>query len=1043
MSSETIPLKIRVDVRDLWDSSTSAVKEAADSLTKTLGHTITPEAEWPALWGELKDHFPDKSGFVLAVSRYTVAWYELLLSRVENDAHLEWTEALLEELSASGRGPLLLKIEPCPANAKTRPITNWNKNTHSFFLGIPKSDLISQTRSSTFFEKDFDSLFGGAPGDSSAGPIDDEDPDLVHVSNADANGKKTSTTVTETVVPVSRTTDVSDLTRRLPALDLLARPNELFKATAPHILMVNQKGDEMTVQCSHEPSLVLLANYLKKWGKTNPNDSLRASHFLQYLLNLQEAMALETLIQLQDSSTESSAATAKKKRRQTAIYPKTNSSNKPQKPFSRSAAKRESVMALGSIEHLQYFFTKAGIKAKKNPLLDKPHHGLVPALGGNQPTISINTNNASISSIGDLPPTPVIPAPPTNVYSHVKTVEVNPESLLPGVIEDLGAVSRAWHLDHDDHDDTPEDSIYFDVLSNLQITTRAIRSIRNYILSFPDERHHTTTTREENFRSSRLTASAAGSSSARTKSPARAGPGGAAAGGSSTSAQAQSQSQQQKDPLTLIRRSALEVLAVLRELEEKARLPLSDDAYDAQSDGGGSHGGRDLSNSGNGGGPPSRLASPSQRPVDLPEGVGLGLHEVDADTSVAFSFVRVQGDKSVPVWEDPDADEFSDEDEKEKRERWDERLVVGSGWLYKRDLTMKDVVKERNLVREYVDTVDEVLFHGEKTDESGRPKERGWVKERRRLINKGGKRRASAGDVGGKAIFMGEPGFRRISTGMLPNIMGGASLSAEPRNMGGIEEGDEEENGVDAPNTSVSTDTSSIDEDELPEWAQKDAYENRDLDRAHALIYFLLPPAFHDALSPSTPSSAEPLEDDNSSSPSSSASMRTAFLDCLSSGQLLCLAYNAGVRKSKKPWGYVNHDGIHDIISLERAEEDNQEKKKTSWTFRRTDNLRLWAGSLKLRYMLPIILPTHVIPITPSTSTGSSGSRPGTPKLGGSTPLNSPPPQVQRFTNTNEPPLLFDAKVVARKDDGWEDMLEAVLVRWMWRVVDERRGDRV
>jgi hypothetical protein len=65
-----------------------------------------------------------------------------------------------------------------------------------------------------------------------------------------------------------------------------------------------------------------------------------------------------------DSATESSAA-ASKKRRQTAIYPKTNSSNKPQKPFSRSAAKRESVMALGSIEHLQYFFTKAGIKAKK------------------------------------------------------------------------------------------------------------------------------------------------------------------------------------------------------------------------------------------------------------------------------------------------------------------------------------------------------------------------------------------------------------------------------------------------------------------------------------------------------------------------------------------------------------------------------------------------------------------------------------------------------------------------------------------------------
>lgn len=56
---------------------------------------------------------------------------------------------------------------------------------------------------------------------------------------------------------------------------------------------------------------------------------------------------------------------AKKSRRQTAFYPNVNSSNKPVKPFSRSAAKRASVMALGSIEHLQHYFTKTGIAAKK------------------------------------------------------------------------------------------------------------------------------------------------------------------------------------------------------------------------------------------------------------------------------------------------------------------------------------------------------------------------------------------------------------------------------------------------------------------------------------------------------------------------------------------------------------------------------------------------------------------------------------------------------------------------------------------------------
>ena len=61
-----------------------------------------------------------------------------------------------------------------------------------------------------------------------------------------------------------------------------------------------------------------------------------------------------------------SALEANKKptRRQIAFYPNMNSTNKPVKPFSRSAAKRQSVMTLGSIEHLQHYFTKAGLAAK-------------------------------------------------------------------------------------------------------------------------------------------------------------------------------------------------------------------------------------------------------------------------------------------------------------------------------------------------------------------------------------------------------------------------------------------------------------------------------------------------------------------------------------------------------------------------------------------------------------------------------------------------------------------------------------------------------
>jgi hypothetical protein len=64
----------------------------------------------------------------------------------------------------------------------------------------------------------------------------------------------------------------------------------------------------------------------------------------------------------QDSSPR---APTRKSRPQAAFYPNVNAATKEQKPFSRSAAKRESVMALGSIEHLQHYFTKTGLIAKK------------------------------------------------------------------------------------------------------------------------------------------------------------------------------------------------------------------------------------------------------------------------------------------------------------------------------------------------------------------------------------------------------------------------------------------------------------------------------------------------------------------------------------------------------------------------------------------------------------------------------------------------------------------------------------------------------
>ncbi|KAF9221150.1 hypothetical protein BS17DRAFT_738268 [Gyrodon lividus] len=694
-----------------------------------------------------------------------------------------------------------------------------------------------------------------------------------------------------------------------------------------------------------------------------------------------------------DSSSHVSEAAIRKARRQTAFYPNMNSSNKPVNPFSRSAAKRQSVMTLGSIEHLQHYFTKTGIVAKGKPS-KKLNSQLVPAIGGPSSLKSIKASLGNVMEF-ELPPSPAIPEIRHPAFPpYVKTYETDPQAFLPGVVEDLAAVTHVWNIQSNTSDmnnnptldpthlslsptSSPSTPHRIDVLSVLKITTHVIRSVRNYVIALPDESAGTLRVQYRN--------KVAASSPVPKRNTALPKP--------------------QGDPLSLIRKSALEVLAALRELEERSRIPLSDEAYDAQSDHCSSHGQTLL----------SRGASPSAVSDD-----DLDLPHIDPDMSI--SFVHVQGRcGSIPVWEDEndyDSHNLSDE-ERDKREHWDDRLVLGGGWLYNQDVRLQDLGKEQNVVRRYVDLVDDVLFGGIKDGKHG------WERERERAVKRtregrGQNRRVSAGDVDTFRFPAETPlrSGRRVvsSTGTL-DYMRSMSLSEEPEEMEILSEGE------------------SVGEEDLPEWANRSLFVEDPIGRAYALFKALLPESLRPLLPP-TPD-------------------RPALLRIISSGQLLCIAYNTGVRRSRKPWGYISIDSIHDIVALEQSAdgEGGDDKGKTGWTFRRIDNLRLWAAALKLRYLLPLVVPstpgrpdhiprtasparTHPRGISPAR--GPSGSAPA-PSAVTDTPVSSP--AKVRFA-TSEPPLTFDPRLIARKDDGWETMLEVVVLRWVAAVVDEMKGGR-
>lgn len=56
----------------------------------------------------------------------------------------------------------------------------------------------------------------------------------------------------------------------MPTLSMLGPPAELFPDAAPYYMMLTCNGPTARISGSHQPSLRLIAEYFKKWGRLSP-----------------------------------------------------------------------------------------------------------------------------------------------------------------------------------------------------------------------------------------------------------------------------------------------------------------------------------------------------------------------------------------------------------------------------------------------------------------------------------------------------------------------------------------------------------------------------------------------------------------------------------------------------------------------------------------------------------------------------------------------------------------------------------------------------
>lgn len=367
-----------------------------------------------------------------------------------------------------------------------------------------------------------------------------------------------------------------------------------------------------------------------------------------------------------------------------------------------------------------------------------------------------------------LPPTPIFPQPTRSTPEpHVLTMEADPEHLKPGVIEDLEAVEHAWDIAAGELSNEASQK-GLDVLSILKVSIRAIRSVRNYVVSLRDELDFTRPhVPPAEYRPSTF------------KPP--------------TPIPRKASLPDVNDPLARVRKAALEALTALRHMEERARVPLSDEAYDIQSDSG------SASTRSHTPGGTERVASPFTT---------ASLEDDDESTaSFSFSVVKVPNRReNILVWLSDDEDSFPKEDE--KKEGWEERLLLAGGWLYRQDMTFADFARERTAISHYLDRIDEILFSGKPYEQ---PYGRGWSREKKTLEAqkmKAAKARRQSSE--GKAFSPSPIINRRIASASLAESFNHLNVTEEPEDMleSVIEEEDEE----------------SIPDEELPDWAKREKF---------------------------------------------------------------------------------------------------------------------------------------------------------------------------------------------------------------------------
>ncbi|KAI1135476.1 hypothetical protein F5Y05DRAFT_394575 [Hypoxylon sp. FL0543] len=251
MSYSHLPPDVQFAIRDQFERPDAPVQTARSAVRELLGMDVKITVVWSDFFEPRDDSDYD---LVLAIltARGVQTFLDVLREILNSEFGAEWTDTLLKRADLNPRSRkahLYISIRQGFENKE--PSVWWNTATRSLWVKLPKGTMPSPIEMQSLFKIQLLDCFEEPPA-----PLDG----CSNLSITTAEDNSTATTQHQSfdVLP-----DISDL----------PRPDNLLLKPPYHLVVYGGGNTVVEVQCSHGPSLQLLAQYLKRWCKVNHQDA--------------------------------------------------------------------------------------------------------------------------------------------------------------------------------------------------------------------------------------------------------------------------------------------------------------------------------------------------------------------------------------------------------------------------------------------------------------------------------------------------------------------------------------------------------------------------------------------------------------------------------------------------------------------------------------------------------------------------------------------------------------------------------------------------